>query len=181
MWLAKPIEAQPLSNQSIIIKSISTFIDSEPNRFSSQHIYALVLDGATSSALQLLQTELTSAGINLTTNFDDVYLFRVQVTSQNQLIRLNKHDYSRVIKGDIGITITNNDGLIIDSVTFNINEVDTILSKHIDDVQSDWGPSQFSEITSRRFYARIQRFIEPVLITSAVATTVYLLYNIRSQ
>lgn len=181
MWQSETIDAQPLSNQAVIFNSIANYIESEPDRFKSPNNYALVLDGATLSSLQSLQTVLTSAGINLTTDFNDAYQFRVLVSSQNRLIRLNKNDYSREIKGSVGITITNSGGLILDSVTFSFHAVDTIPSGYINQVQSDWGPSQFSEITSRRFYSRIQRFVEPVLITSAVATTVYLLYNIRSQ
>lgn len=181
IWQSETIVAQPLSNQAVIFNSITNYIESDPDRFKSPNYYALVLDGATSSSLQSLQTVLSSAGINLTTDFNDSHQFRVLVSSQNRLIRLNKKDYSREIKGSVGITITNSGGLILDSVSFNFHALDTIPSGYINQVQSDWGPTQFSEITSRRFYSRIQRFVEPVLITSAVATTVYLLYNIRSQ
>jgi uncharacterized phage protein gp47/JayE len=175
------IHAQPTSNQDIILKAISEKIESEGSRFANQITYALVLDEATSDALQALQTELLSAGLKLTTEFNGTYRFRVQVSTQNMLVRINQNHFTRELNGAVGITITNVDGLIIDSMTFNINASDTISRNHVNAVQTEWSPSKFSEISSRRFYARIQRFVEPVLITSAVATTVYLLYNIRSQ
>jgi len=175
------VSAQPISNQEIIFIAISKKIHSEGDRFANQQNYALVLDLATNDALQSLQSILTAAGVGLTTNFSESDQLKILVKTDNRLTRINRNEYERNIQGTVGITIVELDGLIKDSITFHISEVDTILRTERPFMVSDWQPSHFNEIGSRRFYSRVQRFVEPILITSAVATTVYLLYNIRSQ
>jgi hypothetical protein len=181
MLMVGSLVAQPLSNQEVIFHEIASKISSEGDRFINQGSHALVLDKATVDALQALQSSLIATGMNLTSNFENSSQLKVQVNSENRLTRINRNYYERSIQGTVGLTISESNGLIKDSITFRISETDTIHISNRFILESDWEPSHFSEIGSRRFYSRIQKFVEPVLITSAVATTVYLLYNIRSQ
>lgn len=172
---------QSSSNQAVIFNAIAEHIRASINDFPEGRTYAVSLDHATPQSLQQIQTVLLGTGLPLSTNFENSLLIKIQVVSSNRLIHQKRNLYQRNISADAGITVSDSEGNILKSMSFEIDYTDELTDNGLQGLESDWMPSRFSERRSRRLFARIQRYVEPIVITSAVATTVYLLYNIRSQ
>lgn len=107
---------------------------------------------------------------------------RVSIDANNQLIMSGNGLYTRFLNGLLTIQhINSSTQLLLQSNQFSFKYEDTIDVENPFDLASSWYPAFFHEQVDDRPASWVRRVLEPVLITSAVATTVYLLYNIRSQ
>ncbi|MEX0681131.1 MAG: hypothetical protein WD097_07090 [Balneolales bacterium] len=55
-----------------------------------------------------------------------------------------------------------------------------IPAEKVSDIAGTWNPAAFHREKSSRRFSVINRIAEPMLITGAIAVTIYLLYNVRS-
>lgn len=88
---------------------------------------------------------------------------------------------SRSAKGTVGITLTRIDGSVVDTQLSRIDVNDSVMvgSDALDD--GLWPMVAFASIEGSGRRSRFKRVLEPAIIVTTVAVTVFLLFNVRSQ
>ncbi|MCC5925322.1 MAG: hypothetical protein JJU41_02065 [Bacteroidetes bacterium] len=130
-----------------------------------------------------LQSALLKNNITITDNKETAnQLVRVYVESDNLLSTISRNTHERSLSADIIVQIVDpSTRFVLSTARSNFSYTDIV---HLSDpyiLASSWYATHFhnyQDISSRSW---IRRFVEPVLIISTVATTAYLLYNVRSQ
>ena len=170
-----------LNNQTIIFNETISHVTTHFPDSLKQRSYSLRFNDATEQSLGQLRAMLFSNGISLSTNYSDSPSLQFTISTDNSLIRRSKSEWNRQISAIIAIQAIDTNGIILWVDQFNLQYSDTIQSRNVPDLVTDWSPTRFRTEQTRRPAFSALRFIEPVLISTAVATTIYLLYNVRSQ
>lgn len=180
---ATPVSAQQLiiSNQDVIVHVISEHLQTEIPPNLVKDTLAIRLPDATDQSLQAFQTMLFKTGLNVSSSYSNTKDITFVFNLINDLTRLTRNEYKRHLKGTIGVNIVSTEGVIIWSTIIEVDHLDVISKSEIDTMTSDWKPSEFNTIEHRRKRLRFLKLVEPVIISSAVITTAYLLYNVRSN
>ncbi len=183
LFAATPVSAQQLiiSNQDVIVHVISEHLQTEIPPNLVKDIVAIRLPDATDQSLQAFQTMLFKTGLNVSSSYSNTKDITFVFNLINDLTRLTRNEYKRHLKGTIGVNIVSTEGVIIWSTIIEVDHLDVISKSEIDTMTSDWKPSEFNTIEHRRKRLRFLKLVEPVIISSAVITTAYLLYNVRSN
>lgn len=142
---------------------------------------AVYLPEATDQSLEALRTNLYDSGFKITRDYSNVQQFRVVIDTHNELIRIGRSSYSRSISGTISISVYDSTDILIWSDSKTIDFTDVVDKSSINLLTTDWTPVNFDKIEHRRSDRKILRWIQPVIISGAVATTVALLFSVRSQ
>ena len=183
LFAATPVSAQQLiiSNQDVIVHVISEHLQTEIPPNLVKDIVAIRLPDATDQSLQAFQTMLFKTGLNVSSSYSNTKDITFVFNLINDLTRLTRNEYKRHLKGTIGVNIVSTEGVIIWSTIIEVDHLDVISKSEIDTMTSDWKPSEFNTIEHLRKRLRFLKLVEPVIISSAVITTAYLLYNVRSN
>ncbi len=183
LFAATPVSAQQLiiSNQDVIVHVISEHLQTEIPPNLVKDTLAIRLPDATDQSLQAFQTMLFKTGLNVSSSYSNTKDITFVFNLINDLTRLTRNEYKRHLKGTIGVNIVSTEGVIIWSTIIEVDHLDVIGKSEIDTMTSDWKPSEFNTIEHRRKRLRFLKLVEPVIISSAVITTAYLLYNVRSN
>lgn len=183
LFAATPVSAQQLiiSNQDVIVHVISEHLQTEIPPNLVKDTVAIRLPDATDQSLQAFQTMLFKTGLNVSSSYSNTKDITFVFNLINDLTRLTRNEYKRHLKGTIGVNIVSTEGVIIWSTIIEVDHLDVISKSEIDTMTSDWKPSEFNTIEHRRKRLRFLKLVEPVIISSAVITTAYLLYNVRSN
>lgn len=183
LFAATPVSAQQLiiSNQDVIVHVISEHLQTEIPPNLVKDTLAIRLPDATDQSLQAFQTMLFKTGLNVSSSYSNTKDITFVFNLINDLTRLTRNEYKRHLKGTIGVNIVSTEGVIIWSTIIEVDHLDVISKSEIDTMTSDWKPSEFNTIEHRRKRLRFLKLVEPVIISSAVITTAYLLYNVRSN
>ena len=183
LFAATPVSAQQLiiSNQDVIVHVISEHLQTEIPPNLVKDIVAIRLPDATDQSLQSFQTMLFKTGLNVSSSYSNTKDITFVFNLINDLTRLTRNEYKRHLKGTIGVNIVSTEGVIIWSTIIEVDHLDVISKSEIDTMTSDWKPSEFNTIEHLRKRLRFLKLVEPVIISSAVITTAYLLYNVRSN
>ena len=183
LFAATPVSAQQLiiSNQDVIVHVISEHLQTEIPPNLVKDIVAIRLHDATDQSLQAFQTMLFKTGLNVSSSYSNTKDITFVFNLINDLTRLTRNEYKRHLKGTIGVNIVSTEGVIIWSTIIEVDHLDVISKSEIYTMTSDWKPSEFNTIEHRRKRLRFLKLVEPVIISSAVITTAYLLYNVRSN
>jgi hypothetical protein len=178
-----PVGAQQsvISNQDVILHVISEHLQTEIPPDLVKDTVAIRLPDATDQSLQAFQNMLFKTGLNVSSSYSNTKNITFVFNLMNELIRSTKSEYNRHLKGTIGVNIVSTEGVIIWSTIIDIDHLDLITKSEIDNMTTDWKPSGFVKIENRRRGLRFLKLVEPVIISSAVITTAYLLYNVRSN
>jgi hypothetical protein len=96
-------------------------------------------------------------------------------------IGTSKGESIRQVIGTIGITLTRKDGSVVATHVEKISEMQTIKAKASDLDDGVWPMVAFASIENGGRQKNIKRLMEPALIVTAAAVTVFLLFNVRSQ
>lgn len=170
-----------VSNQDVILNLIVAQLERELPDTVHADTVAIRLPEATDQSLQAFQNALFNSGLMISSNYTNSKTIAFTFDINNTLQRVSKSLYTRKIKGSVGININSNEGILIWSTRVNIEYEDSVGRDAIDSLQTDWIPSQFDKIEHRRKGMKFLKLVEPILISSAVITTAFLLYNIRSN
>ncbi len=92
-----------------------------------------------------------------------------------------RNESTRIVAGNIGITLTQSDGSIIATHLRQINESHVVTAKPVDLDDGIWPMVQFANIEDGGRKKGIKRIMEPALIVTSAAVTIFLLFNVRSQ
>jgi len=92
-----------------------------------------------------------------------------------------KRESTRSIVGSIGITLTQNDGNISATHVSRINERHPVKAKPSDLDDGVWQMVAFASIDDGGRRSALKRIMEPALIITTAAVTIFLLFNVRSQ
>ena len=178
-----PVIAQQsaISNQDVILQVISEHLQREIPPYLAKDTVAIRLPDATDQSLQAFQNILFKTGLTITSSYSNTKYITFVFDLQNELIRLSKNEYNRYLNGSIGVNIVSSEGVITWSTIIDLNHSDIIDKNEIENLTTDWKATEFNKIENRRKRFRFLKLIEPVIISSAVVTTAYLLYNVRSN
>lgn len=88
---------------------------------------------------------------------------------------------SRRVDGTIGITLSRRDGSVTAAHSERIDDRHPVTARPSDLDDGSWPMAAFASIDDGGRRRGLKRLLEPALIVSAVAITVYLLFNVRSQ
>jgi len=92
-----------------------------------------------------------------------------------------KRESTRSIVGSIGITLTQNDGNISATHVSRIYERHPVKAKPSDLDDGVWQMVAFASIDDGGRRSALKRIMEPALIITTAAVTIFLLFNVRSQ
>jgi hypothetical protein len=169
------------SNQQVIMEFITESITLEiPDSLKSRP-YSIILPGATDQSLEALRAALFSKDFSITSNYTNSDQLRFVFDLNNKLYRQDRRSYKRYIGGTITTSIYSEEGLLLWSKTFLIDASDRVPTYMTSAVSTDWSIASFDTVEHRRSSRRVLRYVEPVLISGAVATTIYLLFSVRTQ
>jgi len=96
-------------------------------------------------------------------------------------IREGKKESTRSIVGSIGVTLTQRDGSVTATHVSRINERHLVMAKPGELDDGVWQMVSFASIDDGGRRSGLKRVMEPALIITAVAVTIFLLFNVRSQ
>ncbi len=92
-----------------------------------------------------------------------------------------KRESIRSIVGSIGITLSRNDGSVTTTHVNRINERHPVNSKSNDLDDGVWQMVSFASVDDGGRRSDLKRIMEPALIITTAAVTIFLLFNVRSQ
>lgn len=171
-----------LDNQSILFETfITSMLDSELNPTEIPTV-RLVLNPSNSNAEIQLRYLLTKAGYQLSTHADTTSpQLEINFDSENLIQKHRRNQYTRTISSSVTVFLIGSSHDIEQSVRFGIFNEERFESGDVKSLSSGWYPARFHEEKDSSIRSRFKRYGEPLLITSAIATSIYLLYNVRSQ
>lgn len=173
--------ANTSNNQTVLLqKMVESLSDSSFNEILAD-TFALRLVNATPSSYAELTHILNNDGFYLNNRFDTYPVLSIEYFTNNELIAINRKQSERKLNANVSITITDPDGNIRITKYFTIVITDEIPTKSYGSFESDWPPSKFDTLKQRGIINHFRKYGEPIILTAAIGTTVYLLYNIRSQ
>jgi hypothetical protein len=176
-----PSSAKMPSNQTMLIhEMVESFKESSFDALLTD-TFALRLVNATPSSYAELTHILKQRGFHLNDRFETYPVMTIEFFANNELIAINRKESERKLNANVSLTITDPDGNITSTKYFTIAVSDVIPAKSQASFESDWPPSKFNSIRQRGIISRFRKYGEPIILTAAIGTTVYLLYNIRSQ
>lgn len=170
-----------LTNQQVLLDAISELAKNAAPESVKSNSYAVYLPEATDQSLEALRSNLYESGFRITRDYSNSNQFRVVIDSHNELIRIGRSSYTRSISGTITISLYDSTEMLIWSESKSIDFKDEVEKSSITGLTTDWTPANFDKIEHRRSDRKILRWVQPVIITGAVATTVALLFSVRSQ
>jgi hypothetical protein len=132
----------------------------------------------------LLKAELIRSGYIL---FDDpndgtsVYKLKLMPNLVVLYNKTSRNEGLRAMKGSVSVQLTHPFGALVISDLLEINESQKIRGDITDFEDGLWTMSKFSDIKTSRRSESFKRILEPVLIITSIAVTVFLLFNVRTQ
>jgi hypothetical protein len=173
-------EDQIRSNQTILIESITEEISRVI--YPSDSTYYVSLEPNNPSATLQLTHNLVNSGFTITSDIDN-YKHRIiiQTAGSNELTKIGRNQYQRTLNVEVYLTISDQSGIISFSHHFLIKKSDQFKHSSPEILEGNWQPTKFSEIKQTGFRSFLTKIGQPVIIASAIGTTIYLLYNVRSQ
>jgi hypothetical protein len=177
---SETIRAQP-SNTYFIVQEIAKVMEDSSFAHFKGHDLALSMD-APAPVNSLLQQAMIDRGFRLFyPSRQDSMIQKVVITPQFTLsfsAKKNKKGY-RSLQGYIVATVVDHRDQIINTHTLPIDVKDSF-EVHKKQVEDDmWDLARFSE--PRNHFDKWNALLEPTIIISAVTTSIYLLFNVRSR
>jgi hypothetical protein len=168
------------SNQSILIEGISKEIS---NSIQTSDLRILIsIDPSNPLAVSELTHYLLNSGFNITsTDGESIHRLSIHGTTENTLIQNGVNRYQRILHMDGFITLLDESGTVLISHRFSIYHTDLIKLPDPQILEGAWQLSRFTVKKQSGLRGLINKIGQPVLIASAIGTTIYLLYNVRSQ
>lgn len=164
-----------------MLDAISDFIKKTAPDVMKSIPVAVYLPEATDQSLEAFRNKLFESGFTVSRDYSNANQLRVVIDGSNELVRTGRSVYSRIVAGTITVSVYDSSDLLLWSDSSNYYYLDEVNKSMIDRLTSDWTVASFDKIEHRRSDRRILRWIQPVVITGAVATTVALLFSVRSQ
>lgn len=176
-----PVHAQP--NIELLFEQILLHPDVNELLTNLETPVAVRLQDATPEALLLIQHYLNQRNVRVTTVYQNSSVLDFTFVSNNSLTRDTRKNYLRELNVHIGVSVIDADGEISDIRLLSVTHQDIITSQQIADFDSPWKPASFGTIVTQRSRTSrfLRQYIEPIAISSAIGTTIYLLYNVRSR
>jgi hypothetical protein len=174
-------DAQQLSNQSVLIATLFADVNFQEILLELPSPVALRLQDATEESLLQFQQALSDRDITLTTIFSQNSVLELSFNVVNTLQRNDKQTYRRDLQGHVGVRVLDSAGNITVVKLIPLAYSDTVPRDTHKTLESAWKPSQFTSSEVNRMQRIVRRYLEPVVISAAIGTTVYLLYNVRSR
>ena len=186
IWCALPItsfaQQDILDNQSLLLEELISSLSNSELAPGAVPTVRLTLKPSNSIAETHIHHLLTKAGYRLSTRADTTLpQLEINFDSENTIRKHRRNQYTRSLNSSVTIFLIEDSQEIKQSVRFDITIQDRFESDDFELLASGWYPARFHDVTDTSLRARFKRYGEPVLITSAIATSIYLLYNVRSQ
>jgi hypothetical protein len=106
-------------------------------------------------------------------NIDPLLTYRFTAGGNNESIRS--------VMGTIGVSLTRTDGSIVATHVNRINIKQPVSAKSTDLDDGTWSMVAFASVDNGGRRISIKRILEPALIVTTAAVTIFLLFNVRSQ
>lgn len=168
------------TNQQVILDVIGNLVEHYVSDEGTSIPLAVHLPEATEQSLESVRNKLFQSGLKVTRDYTNSYQLRVVIDTSNELRRKDRSTYSRNLKGTITISVYDTVNVLVWSESTGFHYTDEVDKTFIQTLTTDWPISSFTTVEHRRSDRKILRWIQPVIITSAVATTVILLFSVRS-
>lgn len=169
-------------NQKLVTKALVSELIQNLEKYRESSL-SIELIPNNSQVLNQLQTSLYADGFKILRESRDTS-FRVEIEfnqSNNTLTQISRRNFTRSIDVKADVFVLGADGTILNAFDFQFVYTDTLTKDQIIGLETEWEITTFDYVDKRGFMTTIRRLGEPILITTAVATTIYLLYNVRSQ
>jgi hypothetical protein len=95
--------------------------------------------------------------------------------------KTSRKEALRTLKGNLSIQIVNSEGILEVSEVVGLFHTQKIRGDHRTFEDNMWEMSRFKEVINTRRSEQFKRVLEPALIISSIAVTVFLLFNVRTQ
>lgn len=170
-----------LTNQQVIFDQISNLAtNSAPQAVKSMQS-AVYLPEATDQSLEALRSRLFESGFTVSRDHSNSNQFRVVLDSRNELIRSSRNTYRRNLMGTITLSVYDLEDRLVWSDTAEFQYSDVVSRDQTDHLTTDWPITRFNKVEHRRSDRKLLKWVQPLIISGAVATTVVLLFSVRSQ
>jgi len=169
------------TNQTMLLNIMAESLSQSSFNEILADTFALRLVNATPSSYAELTHILKKKGLHLNDRFDAYSVLSIEFFTNNEIVTINRKESERKLNANVSLTVIDPDGNIKSTKYFAIVLADIIPTKSYGSFESDWPPSKFDTIKHRGILNRFRKYGEPIILTTAIGTTVYLLYNIRSQ
>jgi hypothetical protein len=168
------------NNQTILMEMITKELT---QIIDQQEIdYTVTLEPSNSYAKQELTHYLVNAGFRIS-SIPNEHTFQlvIQGSGTNILTRTGHNRYQRALHVEVYANVIDQTGSVISSHRFLIEKTDQLKHTSPELLEGSWQASKFSVNKHTGFSGFIRKIGQPLLIATAVGTTIYLLYNVRSQ
>jgi len=169
------------SNTYFIVQEISSALKESPLSAYKQRPLTLSLD-APDPVISLLQQSLIDQGFRLyASNQQDTLVLKVAISPNLTLSFSGKRKQKgqRVLQGLVVTTLTDHRDHLLGTYAIPIQINDPLLYKKEQFEDELWSIARFRE--NRKLANTWDTVLEPALIISAVTTSIYLLFNVRSR
>ena len=95
--------------------------------------------------------------------------------------KISRSTAERTITGTMSLSLIAPDGTLIEAVNYPVDVTDIVSTDYASLDDGSWSMAGFSDIQTSRRGGKFKRILEPAVIISAVSTTIFLLFNVRSQ
>lgn len=174
------IRAQP-TNTYFVVQEMAKVMDDSSFAPYKGRALSLYLD-APEPVISLLQQSLIDRGFRLFhPTRQDSMIHKVMIAPRFTLsfsAKQNKKGY-RSLQGYLVATVMDHHDQILETYTLpvDVNDPIEVYKKQVED--EIWNLTRFSEPRNR--FAKWNAILEPTIIISAVTTSIYLLFNVRSR
>jgi len=169
------------TNTFFLIQEMTKVIHESPLSAHTSRPISLYID-APDPVVSLLQQSLIDRGFRLfNPGKQDTLLYKVMISPNLSMTYSGKkkNKGQRSLKGFVVATVLDHRDQIVETYSLPVQVKDTLFLKKEQFEDELWTVSRFS--TSRKQGNRWKSILEPAVIISAVTTSIYLLFNVRSR
>jgi len=169
------------TNTFFLIQEMTKVIHESPLSAHTSRPISLYID-APDPVVSLLQQSLIDRGFRLfNPGKQDTLLYKVMISPNLSMTYSGKKKDKgqRSLKGFVVATVLDHRDQIVETYSLPVQVKDTLFLKKEQFEDELWTVSRFS--TSRKQGNRWKSILEPAVIISAVTTSIYLLFNVRSR
>lgn len=170
------------SNTRWIIQDVAIRIDSLLKKYDENRFYLEM--NVPEPVLTQLKSELLQRKYILLDQQGDGIIGKKLKIEPNLFLsykKMSKKEGQRLLKANISIQLINENGVIQLSEWIEYNNSQIIGTDFQSYEDNIWEMSRFKEIKAGKRSDHFKKVMEPTLIISTIAVTIFLLFNVRSQ
>ncbi|MDI6400917.1 hypothetical protein QLX67_02835 [Balneolaceae bacterium ANBcel3] len=123
---------------------------------------------------------LMDHGVRVAATGEDVATIRIEWETSHRLLKRSGKPHQRELHTRAFFSLMSAENEIAAATEAVFTHSDELSKADVEHVQGNWPHSRFHQTEESKRRSLIKKMAEPVLIIGAAATTIYLLYNVRS-